>query len=44
MRTISKKYVNGSKYDMDDTDLFLTETITEPIGFRLLAIAQLTPS
>ena len=26
---------------MDDNDIFSTETITVPIGFRLYAIAQL---
>ena len=29
---------------MDDSDFFLTETITVPIGFRLFAIAQLSLS
>ena len=33
MRTVSEKYANSSKYYMDDTDLFSTETITVPIVF-----------
>ena len=44
MRTVSDNYVNGSKYYMDDTDFFLTETITVTITFRLFAIAQLSLS
>ena len=43
-RTVSEKYANSSKYYMDDTDLFSTETITLPIDFRLFAIAQLSLS
>ena len=44
MKTVSKKYANGSKYYMDDTDFFLTESIAVPIGFRLFAIGQLSLS
>ena len=29
---------------MDDTDIFTTEIITVPIGFRLFPIAQLSQS
>ena len=43
MRTVSKKYANSSKYYMDNTDLFSTEMIIVPIGFRLFAIVQLSP-
>ena len=42
MRTVSEKYANSSKYYMGDTDFFSTEMITEPIGFRLFAIGQLS--
>ena len=35
MRTVSEKYTKHSKYIMDNTDFFSTETITVPIGFRL---------
>ena len=41
MRTVSEKYANNSKYYMDDTDYFSTETIAVPTGFRLFAIAHL---
>ena len=44
MKTGSEKCANSSKYYMDDTDFFSTETITVPIGFRLFAIAQLSLS
>ena len=44
MRTVSEKYANSSKYYMDDTDFFPTQTITVPIGFRLFTIAQLSLS
>ena len=33
MRTVSEKYANSSKYYMDDTDFFSTETITVSIFF-----------
>ena len=41
-RPIAEKYANSSKYYMDDTDFFSTETITVPINLKLLAIAQLS--
>ena len=44
MRTVSEKYANSSNHYMTNTDLFSTETITAPIGFRLFAIAQLSLS
>ena len=42
MKTVSEKYANSSKYYIDDTYFFLTETINMPIGFRLFAVAQLS--
>ena len=42
MRSVSEKYATSSKYLMDIPDLFSTETITMPIGFRMFAIAQLS--
>ena len=41
MRIFSEKYTNSSKYYLDETDFFSTETITVPIVFRLFAITQL---
>ena len=35
MRTVSEKYANILKYDMDDSNSFLTKKITMPIGSRL---------
>ena len=44
MSTVSEIYANSSKYCMDDTDFFSTVTITMPIGFRLVAVLQLSLS
>ena len=44
MRRVSKKYANSSKYNINDTDFFSTETITLPTGFRMFAIAQVSLS
>ena len=44
MRTVSEKYANSSKYDMDNIDFFSRETIYQDIGFRLFAVAQLSLS
>ena len=33
LRTFNEKYVNTSKYNMDDADFFSIDTTTVPIGY-----------